>query len=120
MGVCAELMRQSGATVNPGASGIFQPCVLFDAYSGFEEKEKTPMDARFLLVVQTFPFTGPVPAAFFFWKGNVRLAPCADVTNALCIRPNEAATHRRLTPPLASCLHPWEVARPFSAHPDVT
>lgn len=64
-GLCGVDEAERG-NVNPGASGIFQPCVLFDAYSGFEEKEKTPMDARFLLVVQTFPFTGPAPAAFFF------------------------------------------------------
>lgn len=41
-------MRQSRARLNPGASGIFQPRVLLDAYSQFEKKEKkNPMDAHF-------------------------------------------------------------------------
>lgn len=45
------------------------------------------MDAHFHSVVQTFPFAGPVPRAFF-WKGNVSLAPCVDATNVLYIRLN--------------------------------
>lgn len=89
-GVCVESMRQSGATVNPGASGIFQPCVLFDAYSQFEEKKNTKpqwmpisfWSCRGSLLLgrhrELFCFL-----FFFFWKGNVSLAPRADVTNAL-------------------------------------
>lgn len=45
---------------------------------------KTQWMPIFVLVAQTFPCAGPVPRALS-WKGNVSLAPCADVTNALYI-----------------------------------
>lgn len=74
----------------------------------------------FILVVQTFSFAGPAPRAFF-WKGKGSLAACVTATNALYTRLNEAATHERPPPPppRVFCLHLWELARPFTAHPDV-
>lgn len=89
-----ELMRQSGARLNPGASGIFQPHVLLDTYSQFEKKKKKKIQWMpiFILVVQTFPCAGPVPRAFF-WKGNVSLA--------LVLTQQTLFTYALTKPPLA-------------------
>ena len=108
-----ELMRQSRARLNPGASGIFQPRVLLDSYSQLEKKgEKIQWMPIFILVVQTFCVAGPVPRALF-WKGNTSLAPWVDATHALYIRLNDTTTHQRLLHPLEFVSASLGISRTF-------
>lgn len=93
-----ELMRQSGARLNPGASGIFQPHVLLDTYSQFEKKKKkNPMDAHFHSGRADVPLCWACTKSFFLER-KCKSGSGADATNALYICLNEAATRKRLTP----------------------
>ena len=109
-----ELMRQSRARLNPGASGIFQPRVLLDSYSQLEKKtgKKIQWMPIFILVVQMFYVAGPVPRALF-WKGNASLAPCVDATHALYIHLNDTAAHERLLHPLEFVSASLGISRTF-------
>lgn len=64
LGPVCRVGEAQRARLNPGASGIFQPRVLLDAYSQFEKQKKKSSGCPFSLWSCRLPFS--FTKSFFF------------------------------------------------------